>query len=61
MFKGRSIGILFIILGLTFLLNNLNLIEVSLAEIIRVYWPVIIIWIGVDKLVRTTINQDKKE
>lgn len=61
MFKGRSIGILFIILGLTFLLNNLNLIEVSLAEIIRVYWPVILIWIGVDKLVRTTINQDKKE
>ena len=61
MFKGRSIGILFISLGLTFLLNNLNLIEVSLAEIIRVYWPVILIWIGVDKLVRTTINQDKKE
>ena len=61
MFKGRSIGILFIILGLTFLLNNLNLIEVSLVEIIRVYWPVILIWIGVDKLVRTTINQDKKE
>jgi uncharacterized integral membrane protein len=61
MFKGKSIGILFIVLGLIFLLNNLNLIEVSLSEIIRVYWPVILIWIGVDKLVRTTINQDKKE
>lgn len=61
MFKGKSIGILFIVLGLIFLLNNLNLIEVSLSEIIRVYWPVILIWIGVDKLIRTTINQDKKE
>ena len=61
MFKGKSIGILFIILGLLFLLNNLNLIEISLAELIRVYWPIILIWIGVDKLVRTTISKDKKE
>ena len=61
MLKGKSIGILFIVLGLIFLMNNLNLIEVSLAEIIRVYWPVILIWIGVDKLLRKTINQDKKD
>lgn len=61
MFKGKSIGILLIVSGLIFLLNNLNLIEVSLSEILRVYWPVILIWIGVDKLIRTTINQDKKE
>lgn len=61
MFKGNSIGILFIILGLIFLLNNLNLIEVSLAELIRVYWPVILIWIGVDKLLRKSINEDKKD
>ncbi|MAD50042.1 MAG: hypothetical protein CMC95_01900 [Flavobacteriales bacterium] len=61
MFKGKSIGLLFIILGLLFLLNNLNLIEISLAELIRVYWPIILIWIGVDKLVRTTISKDKKE
>ena len=61
MFKGKSIGILFIALGLIFLLNNLNLIEVSLAELIRVYWPVILIWIGVDKLLRKSINEDKKD
>lgn len=61
MFKGKSIGLLFIILGLLFLLNNLKLIEISLAELIRVYWPIILIWIGVDKLVRTTISKDKKE
>ena len=61
MFKGKSIGILFIFLGLIFLLNNFNLIEVSLAELIRVYWPVILIWIGVDKLLRKSINEDKKD
>jgi uncharacterized integral membrane protein len=61
MLKGKSIGILFIVLGLIFLLNNLNLIEVSLAELIRVYWPVILIWIGVDKLLRKSINKDKKD
>ena len=61
MFKGKSIGILFIVLGLIFLFNNLNLIEVSLAELIRVYWPVILIWLGVDKLLRKSINEDKKD
>ena len=61
MLKGKSIGILFIVLGLIFLLNNLNLIEVSLAELIRAYWPVILIWIGVDKLLRKSINEDKKD
>ena len=52
MLKGKSIGILFVVLGLLFLLNNLNLIEVSLGELVRVYWPIILIWIGVDKLLR---------
>ena len=61
MFKGKSIGILFIALGLIFLLNNLNLIEISLAELIRVYWPLILIWLGVDKLLRKSINEDKKD
>ena len=61
MFKGKSIGILFIALGLIFLFNNLNLIEVSLAELIRVYWPVILIWLGVDRLLRKSINEDKKD
>ena len=47
--KGKSIGILLIVIGLLFLLNNLNLIKVSIVELIRVYWPVILIWIGIDK------------
>jgi hypothetical protein len=61
MFKGKSIGILFILLGLLFLFNNLDLIEVSLAELIRVYWPIILVWIGVDKLLRKSTGQGKEE
>ena len=52
--KGKSIGILFVILGLLFLANNLDLIKVSIVELIRVYWPVILIWIGIDKLISNT-------
>lgn len=52
--KGKSIGILFVILGLLFLANNLDLIKVSIVELIRVYWPVILIWIGIDKLISKT-------
>ena len=52
--KGKSIGILFIILGLLFLANNLDLIKVSIVELIRVYLPVILIWIGIDKLISNT-------
>ena len=49
--KGKSLGILLIILGLLFLANNLDLIKVSIVERIRVYWPLILIWIGIDKLI----------
>lgn len=50
--KGIGTGLFFIIVGLLFLLNNLNLLYISLGEIIRVYWPIILIWLGVDKLIR---------
>ena len=56
--KGKSIGILLIIIGLLFLLNNLNLIKVSVVELIRVYWPVILIWIGIDKLISKSAEKD---
>ena len=56
--KGKSIGILFIVIGLLFLLNNLNLIKVSIVELIRVYWPVILIWIGIDKLISKSAEKD---
>lgn len=50
--NGIFIGILLIVIGLIFLLNNLGLLDVSLVEIIKVYWPVILIWLGIDKLLR---------
>ena len=56
--KGKSIGVLFIILGLVFLANNLDLIKVSIVELIRVYWPIILIWIGIDKLISKS-SEDK--
>lgn len=56
--KGKSIGILLIVIGLLFLLNNLNLIKVSIVELIRVYWPVILIWIGIDKILSKSVEKD---
>lgn len=57
--KGTGIGIFFIVVGLLFLLNNLELLDISLGEIIRVYWPLIIIWLGVDKLLRRNEKEDE--
>ncbi|MDG1237490.1 MAG: DUF5668 domain-containing protein [Flavobacteriales bacterium] len=56
--KGKTIGIVLIVIGVLFLLNNLNLIKVSIVEIIRVYWPVILIWIGVDKLLSKPVKTE---
>ena len=53
-----GIGIFFIAIGLVFLLNNLNLLDISIGEIIKVYWPVLIIWLGVDKLMRKPKKMD---
>ena len=56
--KGKTIGILFIIIGLIILLNNLNFIKVSIVELIRIYWPIILIWVGVDKLLSKPIEKE---
>ena len=50
--KNIGISILLIIMGFVFLIDNLNLIDISVTELIRTYWPVIIIWIGIEKLMR---------
>jgi lia operon protein LiaF len=50
--KGNLTGILFILIGLIFLLNNLDYIKISLIDLVRVYWPVILIWLGIDRLIR---------
>ena len=55
--KGIGVGVLFIVIGLLFLLNNLELLDISIGNLIRVYWPLILIWLGIDKLLR----KEKKE
>ncbi len=55
--KGIGVGVLFIVIGLLFLLNNLELLDISIGDLIRVYWPLILIWLGIDKFLR----KEKKE
>ncbi len=50
--KSIGISILLIALGIVFLLDNLEYIHVSIADIIKTYWPIILIWMGIEKLIR---------
>ena len=56
--KGIGIGVFFIVIGALFLLNNLGLLDISIGEIIRVYWPLILIWLGLDKIFRKEENEE---
>lgn len=55
--KGIGVGILFIVIGILFLFNNLELLDISIGELIRVYWPIILIWLGLDKLLRKEMKK----
>ena len=59
--KGIGVGVLFIVIGLLFLLNNLELLDISIGDLIRVYWPLILIWLGVDKLLRKEKRKGNKK
>lgn len=50
--KSVGFSILLIVLGIIFLLDNLNYLDISIGEIIRTYWPVALIWLGLEKLIR---------
>jgi|TARA_B110000305_G_C18929471_1_gene398889 lia operon protein LiaF len=50
--KSIGIAMLLIVLGFVFLLDNLNYVHISVAELIKTYWPVILIWMGIEKLIR---------
>ena len=50
--KSIGISVFLIAIGLAFLLDNLNYINISVAELIKIYWPVILIWMGIEKLLR---------
>jgi cytochrome c biogenesis protein CcdA len=44
--KGNFAAIVLTVLGAAFLLNNLGLLNFSLTEVLRVWWPVVLIVIG---------------
>ena len=50
--KSIGISVFLIAIGVVFLLDNLNYVHISIAELIKTYWPVILIWMGIEKLVR---------
>ena len=50
--KSIGIAILLIVIGVVFLLDNLDYVNISVAELIRTYWPIILIWMGIEKLMR---------
>ena len=44
--KGNIAAIVLVVLGVFFLLTNLGLISISLRELLRVWWPVALIAVG---------------
>ena len=45
--KGNFAAIVLIVIGSFFLLSNLGLIDISLREIFRTWWPLILIAVGI--------------
>jgi len=45
--RGNFAAIVLVLLGSFFLLNNLELIDVSLFQLFRIWWPLILIVVGV--------------
>lgn len=45
--KGNFAAVVLVLLGSFFLLNNLELIDISLFQLFRVWWPLILIVVGV--------------
>ena len=50
--KSIGISVFLIAIGVIFLLDNLEYIHISITDLIRTYWPIILIWMGIEKLVR---------
>jgi len=51
--KSIGISVFLIIIGVLFLLDNLGIIkDFSVGNLIKIYWPVILIWMGAEKLFR---------
>ena len=50
--KSIGISVFLIVIVVIFLLDNLEYIHISITDLIRTYWPIILIWMGIEKLVR---------
>ena len=44
--RGNVAAIVLVLVGLFFLLNNLGLIDISLWELVGVWWPLVLIGVG---------------
>ncbi len=57
--RGNFGAIALIFLGTFFLLSNLNLINISLIEVFRIWWPAILIAVGVSMFFANRERKDK--
>lgn len=56
--KGHFAAIVLVVVGIFFLLSNLGLITVSVAELVSTWWPLILIVVGL--MLFFTPNGEKK-
>lgn len=54
-------GLILVIIGLIFLADNLGWAHLSFWRIIRDWWPLLIIWAGVDMLFKAYKRQQNKD
>lgn len=45
--KGHIAAIMLVLMGTFFLLSNLGLIQISIRELVRTWWPLILIAVGI--------------
>ncbi len=45
--RGNVAAIVLVLVGTFFLLSNLGLIDISLAQLVKTWWPIILIAVGV--------------
>jgi hypothetical protein len=45
--RGNVAAVVLVLVGTFFLLSNLGLIDISLAQLIKTWWPIILIAVGV--------------
>ena len=59
--KGNVAAIALIVFGTFFLLTNLGLINVSLADLFKTWWPAILIAVGVAMFLTPNNNNRPKD